>query len=280
MACIQEIKFKEACFAHSADRYFSKTDFPMHIHDTYEILCFVSGDADYAVEGQIYRLRPGCIMIMRSAETHRLMLQSDAVYERYVINFRPDALFALGLPPSLLRPFTDRPLGERNRYLSDEFPTVSPLNLCQKLGEESQNGNSQTALFCNLVALLSAISSAFEKQPRLKPAKKNYTSDAIIDYINENLLAELSLPALSERFHISPSQINRIFRQSTGASVYHYILVKRLILAQELIAKGESATVAGQRCGFNDYSAFYRLYKKHFGTSPTAVKKQILSLMN
>jgi AraC-like DNA-binding protein len=47
-----------------------------------------------------------------------------------------------------------------------------------------------------------------------------------------------------------------------------------------MISKGESATLAGQKCGFNDYSAFYRLYKKHFGTSPTAVKKQLLSPVN
>jgi AraC-like DNA-binding protein len=48
-----------------------------------------------------------------------------------------------------------------------------------------------------------------------------------------------------------------------------------MIVAQDLIAKGESAVSASQRCGFHDYSSFYRLYKKRFNTSPTAVKRKM-----
>ncbi len=275
MSCYSEINAPEFSFFHRANSLPRQIDFEMHIHDNYEILCFLSGNADYMVEGQNYHLRPGCVMLMRSAETHRLLLKSSALYDRYVINFRPEMLLSLGFPPALMRPFTDRPLGERNLYLPGEFTDVSPQKIFQKIEIESKTIDGRKAVLFNLISLLSAIKVAFIKQPRLNPAKKNYTSDAILDYINEHLLSDLSLDLLSEQFHISPSQINRVFRQATGTSVYHYISIKRLIVAQELIAKGESATSASQRCGFNDYSSFYRLYKKHFGAAPTASKKEI-----
>lgn len=275
MGFYNEINTPEFSFFHRSSSYPKQVGFNMHIHDNYEILCFLAGNADYMVEGQNYHLRPGCIMLMRSAETHHLLLQSDSTYERYVINFRPEMLINLGIPKELLRPFTDRPLGERNLYLPGEFPDVSPQKLFQKMENEAKIIDPRKSVLFNLISLLTAINVAFEKQPKLNPAKKNYTSDAIIDYINENLLSQLSLQHLSNQFHISPSQINRIFRQSTGTSVHHYILIKRLIAAQELIAKGENAMVASNQCGFNDYSSFYRLYKKHFGVAPTSIKKKI-----
>jgi AraC-like DNA-binding protein len=52
-------------------------------------------------------------------------------------------------------------------------------------------------------------------------------------------------------------------------SVYQYMLRKRLILAQQKIRDGESATAAAMLCGFNDYSSFYKQYKKLFGVSPS-----------
>ena len=55
--------------SHSIDEDPKDKDFYMHVHDTYEIYCFVSGKASYMVEGRIYDLRPGSLLLMRSAET-------------------------------------------------------------------------------------------------------------------------------------------------------------------------------------------------------------------
>ena len=96
----------------------------------------------------------------------------------------------------------------------------------------------------------------------------------LIWYVNENLTQEISLDSISEYIHMSPSQVNRVFRKLTGTSVYDYILSKRLIMAQEMISMGEGSISASQKCGFKDYSSFYRLYKKRMGGAPCEAKKR------
>lgn len=265
----------EFYLSHKTQQYPLDTKFDIHIHDNYEILCFVSGNAEYMVEGRIYSLRPGSIMLMRSAETHKLILNTNDLYERYVINFYPERLLALGFPPELLRPFTDRSLGEKNLYLPNEFPEIPPEQFFKIMCAKNDTVEKRKAILITLASLLVAINYAFENKLQNTSGKKKYATDELIDYVNANIFSDLSLTRISNELHISVSQVNRTFRKLTGTSIYNYITSKRLIVAQELIAKGENATEASQQCGFHDYSSFYRLYKKRFGVSPTAAKKKI-----
>jgi AraC-like DNA-binding protein len=144
---------------------------------------------------------------------------------------------------------------------------------------ECDTQNAKRNILSNFASLLVSINIAFDKKGQKSDARNQKSeADEIIDYINENLFTDISLSSISDTLHISPSQINRIFKKLTGTSVYSYIISKRLIVAQELIAKGENATTASQNCGFHDYSSFYRLYKKHFGTAPTDAKKKIYNV--
>ena len=275
MATSESFKCSEFSISHAITPAPAERNFSMHIHDNFEILCFVSGNAEYMVEGKIYDLRAGCIMIMRSAEAHKLIINTNEEYERFLINFYPETLLSMGFPKSFFKPFTERNLGEKNLYMPSEFSIIQPEKIFRKIFAEINSQNAKDVTLANLASMLSAINSAFEKKEQNPVRDKNHNAgDEILDYINENLFSDLSLANISDIFHISPSQINRIFRKLTGTSVYNYIVSKRLIVAQERIAKGENATSASQSCGFGDYSSFYRLYKKHFGTAPTRAKRK------
>ena len=247
--------------------------FAVHVHDDYELHCVASGKVGYMVEGRIYDLRPGGLMVMRRAESHRLLVNGSERYERYTLNFRPEVLENHGFSPSMMAAFLDRELGHRNLYLPGEFQGIEPLELFRQMTASCQLLPEEDVLVSYLSSLLCAINTAFRQQPKERDSEEEL-GRRLINYINDNLFEELSLVVISEKIHMSPSQINRVFRSLTGTSVYQYILQKRLIVAQELIAKGESAVGASQKCGFRDYSSFYRLYKKRFGTSPTAAKRK------
>jgi AraC-like DNA-binding protein len=275
----KRIEIEGMYIAHSIEKTPLDREFNMHIHDNFEIFCFISGNADYMVEGKIYSLRPGCIMLMRSAEIHKVLINTNEAYERCVINFYPEILMKAGFPESFFKPFTERNLGERNLYLPSEFSGFQTQAFFEKMIFECDTQNAKRNILSNFASLLVSINIAFDKKGQ-KSDSRNQKSEAdeIIDYINENLFTDISLSSISDTLHISPSQINRIFKKLTGTSVYSYIISKRLIVAQELIAKGENATTASQNCGFHDYSSFYRLYKKHFGTAPTDAKKKIYNV--
>ena len=178
-----------------------------------------------------------------------------------------------------VRVFTDRELGRRNLFTPSEFPYFSPLQCMQKMFSELEHMPTDEVIESNLRALLTAAHVAFERDPHAYAQDRKNVAQDVIEYINDNLSGELSLDSISAAFHMSPSQISRIFRRTTGTSVYDYILSKRLHLAQARIARGEGAVSASQQSGFWDYSSFYRLYKKRFGVAPSeAYKKQTLDV--
>ncbi len=235
----------------------------------------MSGKASYIVEGRIYDLRPGSVLLMRSAETHKLIVNGSGRYERYVMQFRPEFLLDRGFSEELLAPYLKRGLGERNLYLANEFLSMKPIEFFEKCFRELEVLPKEEVFAANLSAFLCGVSTAFHNEKEPPYATDRDVGREIIDYINENLSEELSLEIISREVHMSPSQIGRVFRRLTGTSVYDYILSKRLIVAQELISKGENATTAAQKAGFRDYSAFYRLCKKRLGGAPTDVNRDV-----
>ena len=88
--------------------------FKNHIHDTYEIFCFVSGSAKYFIEGNIYDLQPDDILLIKRSETHALMIDKEVPYTRYVVNFNTPALLNADAEQIISR-INQKPLGKFNK---------------------------------------------------------------------------------------------------------------------------------------------------------------------
>lgn len=241
-----------------------KKDYYMHTHDFYEIYCFLEGEARYSVEGAIYPLEPGDIILLRKGEAHYLLPNSNFSYRRIAIHFDFDNIEDEYINRYLLSIFNDRPLGKFNRYPAEIFTENKPIYYLRKIC--NAKNHSQKMIF-----LLTLLEEFYEKFELLKleqfDVMKNDSSD-ILHYINRNLTDELSLDKLCHRFFVSKSQLNRNFKKANGSTVWEYITSKRLLLAKELLKSGEHPTEIYTNCGFKDYVTFYKAYKKHFGISP------------
>ena len=240
------------------DPSWTKSDKPiqkkykMHMHTYYEVLLFISGDADYAVEGNVYRLHPGDMMIMNKSESHHLVLRSDAPYERLVVHFNVD-------DKPIRNFFKTKPFGKNSHYKAAEVPDRWRFYLERICGMDQH---------FYLFPLL------YEMMEVGLPKSEGVTDSAqkIIEYINENIQEDLSLDALCNKFYISKAHLNRIFKKITGTTIWDYVTVKRLFFARKLISHGTNPTDAYLLAGFHDYTTFYKAYKKQFGESPKAQK--------
>ena len=94
----------------------------------------------------------------------------------------------------------------------------------------------------------------------------------ITHYIDNHLSDPLTLEQICEHFYISKSQINRNFKTNLGTTVGDYILTKRLVMAKTMIQHGQKPSSVYLQCGFNDYSTFFKAYKKKFEHSPKEEK--------
>jgi AraC-like DNA-binding protein len=208
-------------------------------------------------------------LTIRANEAHRPILHDSSLYERVCIHFRPEAVDTFDPERRLLIPFDERPLGQNNLYaphvtresgLTDCFDTLAKSD-----EDKYDNGIRVHTQFCRILCILSDL----YKEKTATSADVNPLVMAIVDYINRNLVQSLSLERLCNEFYLSKSHLQRLFRDATGSTVWDYILLKRLTLAQKLLRSGCSAVAASMQSGFSEYSTFFRAYKKRFGYPPS-----------
>lgn len=260
--------------SHNWSPYGVNADF--HLHDQFELYFFISGDVDYFVERVKYRLSFGDVLLMNGAELHKPTFFGQAPYERMVLHFDPAFAAQFSTPEfDLLACFTARKPGTDNllrmhtahtRALHDLLRQLSDLPARPAEGRDAL----RLALFLEILVL---VGRAFQNRDAQTPNDDKHPLRALIDYIDQNLTADLGLDALAERFFISKPYLCRSFKVYTGATIHSYILGKRIALAKQLLLSGESVTAACQNAGFNDYANFIRAFKKMTGLSPGAFKK-------
>jgi len=257
---------QEVAFRYNLDPHPVPESFAMHTHNMCEVYVFLNGRASFRIEGSEYRLERGDLLVMRPAEAHCIQVQADHPYERLSMHFEPLLFDRIDPEHRLLRVFMDREAGRFNRFSAAEFPDQ---NYRVMLTQLMQPENCQRLnIVAVLLPLLNQLYQLYLQRDELAPATESTLLFQVIRHINEHLSDTLSLDALCEQFYISKPQLCRSFKHTTGASVGEYITAKRLLKAQSMLRAGSPPTQVCTACGFNDYSAFYRAYRKHFGVSP------------
>lgn len=117
--------------------------------------------------------------------------------------------------------------------------------LCRKLGENRRGGNQAAALSAK-------------------------------DYIDRNYAdPDLSMRVLAEKMGLSPSYMGKVFTAVTTYSFNDYLTEVRLTQAAKLLCSTkESVSQVSASVGIPNANYFYSLFKKKFGTTPAAYRKQ------
>lgn len=97
-----------------------------------------------------------------------------------------------------------------------------------------------------------------------------------IKYINNNITAPLSLKDVSQAIYLSKEYTAKIFKEEMGCTVTEYINEQKMIIAKDMLNSDEiTLRDTALNLGFENYSYFSRIFKKHFNTSPAKIKKSL-----
>lgn len=92
----------------------------------------------------------------------------------------------------------------------------------------------------------------------------------VAHYIRTNLNQPLRISNIANAFHISQSQLFRIFKAQCGLSPHQYIEQTRIEFACRLIQQSAlSFQEIALRCGYEYESHFYKSFQKIKGTTPS-----------
>ncbi len=98
----------------------------------------------------------------------------------------------------------------------------------------------------------------------------------VFEYIDENLMEDLSLETISKIAFFSPYHFHRIFKTITGETLNEYITRQRIEKAAAMLLYNSNSRITeiAFQFGFSENSAFTRAFKKFYQLSPTAFREQ------
>lgn len=95
-----------------------------------------------------------------------------------------------------------------------------------------------------------------------------------INYMNENLTADLSLEALADHVHFSPYHFHRLFFLCTGEAPMEYIRRQRLRAAsRDLVSIKSNLIELAVKYRFESQDGFCRAFKRYYGITPGEYRK-------
>ena len=237
-------------------------DVEVHHHDFYEVYNLLAGEVSYWVDGKTYHLRSGDILLINPMELHRPIVDKNSRYERFVLWINKNYLDSLSSEIPLTKCFQS----SFNHYRgSSVTPLFSDL-VTEQYGTKYASDIYALGIFLQLMAELNRLSPVGTPNTDRSPLITE-----IIDYIGTKFHEELSLDLLAQSFHISKYHLSHEFKKTTGTSVYHYITLKRLAHARQMLMNGSTPGDVYSACGFRDYTVFYKAFKAEYGTSPLMV---------
>ncbi|MBE6576998.1 MAG: AraC family transcriptional regulator [Ruminococcaceae bacterium] len=225
-----------------------------HCHALFEMIAVVEGDVDIMLEGTGYRLKENQVIIIPPLCYHSITVNESRAYKRVTVLFDGDAI------PEVLRKELAKRGAQTPVLLSAKVDKLK--RICE---EDRPEFFAPLAHSLMIQLLYDALQSS-----RNNVGEMDEFLQRVIVYIDAHLREKILLDDLARHTSRSKSSFCHLFEEKMNISPKQYILQKKLALADKLIGEGVPPTVVAMQIGYDNYSNFYRVYKKHIGKSPNS----------
>jgi AraC-like DNA-binding protein len=248
-----------------------------HYHDYFEMYYLYSGERNYFIRDQIYRIAKGDLVFINEYDLHKTTnTGAPPEHARMVIYFRKD-LF--GEHSSLLQSKSS-PFTNGSPVLSlQAHEQIYVEQILDKFESELTDRRAYydirlKALMIELFIVVLRLRETTMNRPIVSDKILHSRVSDIARFINDHYGERLTLADLSSRFYISPFYLSRIFKSSTGFSFVEYITTIRIREAQKLLRETErKISLIAETVGFDDFAHFGRIFKKIAGMTPMQYRK-------
>ena len=235
-------------------------------------LCYLA-DGWFRMElGGPIEIGSGSITIVPAGVPHRALDGHNAEY--WLLNFCPTCL-KLDESQLLMSPFRRVRLGALPIVTIPEPRREYVLQLFQELEAECARAAPESPELERALLLLALgeVRRAMGGNDELAPAG-SLVSDAL-EFIQRHCLEAISLKDVAAAVHKSPAHVTATVKQATGYSVGEWITSGRLAeAATRLEHTDDSLDAVAERVGWQDKTHFIRQFRKAFGVTPAAWRRE------
>ena len=111
-------------------------------------------------------------------------------------------------------------------------------------------------------------------EQKLKQSQKNIIASTVQQLLLTDPPSRWHVEKISERFHISREHLSRLYKEQTGEPLSQSMLRQKFEMAIDLLLHTNlSVKEIADKCGWNNYTVFSRIFKKHLKMSPLMIRK-------
>ena len=247
------------------------TEYPtMHTHEHWEILVIMSGSILHEINGYKQTLNRGDAFLIRPQDRHCLNKNVNSSDPYQHLNFIIDNEFA----HELLNIYDDYDelLNEKG-YIHFSIDDSDVEDLYERALLAQNLSKSEYVEYTKLI--ISYLLLKFFEQKKLFNSEYPMWLNSFIVYISSPKNFGQPVQELAKNTSYSYSRLARIFKNYTGETIVDYINGKRMMYAKRLLRSTDLTTLQiSNQIGYTSLSSFNHLFKKTFGITPSAYRKE------
>ena len=250
----------------------------MHAHPHMEI-SIPGCNGVYIVGDKEIPFEVGDVFLFRSNERHGIsQLHGDGDALCLGFHFFPDTLwssFEQELVPEFIAAFSQERKDFQNRIAGDTQQAKTILKTLKHIENEFEEKqiHFEVAVRSRISLLMLSLLRAFplgdERKQKGKTERIKQVSE-IMKYIDSHCSQKLSLTQLGKMAHMNPAYLSHVFRETTGFSLWDYIIARRIELAKHLLLSSDRKILdIAFECGFQNSTHFNKSFRRQTGITPS-----------
>jgi len=232
------------------------------------------GNLELHYEKSRYQAGPGDVILIPARTLHCDVFDINHDYEVYMASFSwPEAEEALfqAVDTPVVTSLTESQRAEIRQHLDLLYNCDSSDSGYEQILSQS-HFHTILLLLLHFVAFNKVTAKGRQSSRQRRQRRNQWLIKEAKQYINKHFAQQLSLEDLAEVLDVSPYHLSRVFNGENGFSLPSYLTMVRMNQARNLLlAGGMNVSEVADAVGYPDSSYFSKVFRRHFGQSPSGM---------